>query len=150
MYDIKKILVPVDGSPASKKAAEKAIEISKKYGSDITFVSVATTPDMFKYGDYRYKEDYNFEAVMGNLKTQQVEMLDNVIGGLDTEGINFEKEIVVGEPSEEILKMANDCEYDYIVMGRRGYSKVTRFFVGSVTQRVIAESPCAAVIVVKE
>ena len=150
MNDVKKILVPVDGSDASKKAAEKAIEIARKYGSDITFVSVATTPDMFRYGDYRYKIDYNFEGVMENNKRMQAEMLDNVISGLNIEGVNFEKKVVAGEPSDEILKIANSCEYDYIVMGRRGYSKITRFFVGSVTQRVIAESPCAAVIVVKE
>lgn len=150
MNDVKKVLVPIDGSDVSKKAAEKAVEIAKKYGSDITFVTVATTPDMFKYGDYRYKIDYNYDSIMENNKKMQAEMLDNVISGLNIEGVNFEKEIVAGEPSDEILRIANSCEYDYIVMGRRGYSKVTRFFVGSVTQRVIAESPCAAVIVVKE
>ncbi len=150
MNDVKKILVPVDGSEASKKAAEKAVEIAKKYGSEITFVTVAATHDMFKYGGYRYQEDFNYDNIVGNLKKTQAEMLDNVIDGLDMEGINYEKEVVAGEPSEEILKMAHNCAYDYIVMGRRGYSKITRFFVGSVTQRVIAETPCAAVIVVKE
>ena len=150
MYDVKKILVPVDGSPASKKAAERAVEIAKKYGSDITFVTVAKTPDMANVGDFTFRIHYNYDNVINNHKVVQAEMLDKFIDGLDIEGINIEKKVVSGEPSDEILKIANDCEYDYIIMGQRGFSKFTRFFVGSVTQRVIAESPCAAVIVVKE
>ena len=150
MNDIKKILVPVDGSPASKRASERAVEIARKYGSDITFVTVANTPDMFNVGDYRFKVHYNYDNVINNNKKIQAEMLDSVIGELDIEGINFDKKVVSGEPAEEIIRIAKDCEYDYIIMGRRGFSKFTRFFVGSVTQRVIAESPCAAVIVVKE
>jgi nucleotide-binding universal stress UspA family protein len=150
MYDIKKILVPVDGSPASIKASERAIEIAKKYGSEITFLSVANTPDMFNIGDYSFRVHYNYDNVVNNHKLAQAEILDKVIEGLDIEGVKFEKKVVSGEPAEEIIRMAHDCQYDYIVMGRRGFSKFTRFFVGSVTQRVIAESPCAAVIVVNE
>lgn len=44
-----KILVPIDGSQYSFKAAQYAIEISKKYGSELTFLSVV--PSRIRYGD---------------------------------------------------------------------------------------------------
>ena len=37
---MKNILVPIDGSPASKKAANQAVAIAHMFGSDITFLTV--------------------------------------------------------------------------------------------------------------
>ena len=37
---MKKILVPIDGSLSSKKAAEQAIDLARLFGSEITFLSV--------------------------------------------------------------------------------------------------------------
>jgi nucleotide-binding universal stress UspA family protein len=32
-------------------------------------------------------------------------------------------------------------------MGNRGFSKIKRFFVGSVAQRVISEAPCPVLVI---
>ena len=149
MSDIKKILVPIDGSAASRKAAERAVSIAKKNDSEITFVTVAAVPDLYRYGDMRFRVEKSYGDIVNNAKELETKMIDKFLDELNIEGINFEKIVVVGEPYEEILKIANESIYDYIVMGRRGYSKITRFFIGSVTQRVISEAPCP-VIVVKE
>lgn len=74
-------------------------------------------------------------------------MLDHVITELELDGINHEKRVFVVEPYEEILKEANKTKYDYIIMGRRGFSKIAWFFIGSVTKRGISESPCLAIVV---
>jgi nucleotide-binding universal stress UspA family protein len=44
-----KILVPIDGSKYSFKATEYAIDISTKYGSELTLLSVV--PSRIRYGD---------------------------------------------------------------------------------------------------
>lgn len=149
MFNVMKILVPIDGSEASKKAAQKAIGIAKHYGSEITFVTVASMPHMYRYGDFKPNVEVNYDEMLKNTIAIETKVLDDVLDEFDLEGIIYEKRIVVGEPYEEILKIANESEYDYIIMGRRGFSKIMRFFVGSVTQRVISDSPCP-VIVVKE
>ena len=48
---------------------------------------------------------------------------------------------------EVILDEARKESYDLIVMGKRGLSKITRFFIGSVTQRVLADAPCPVLVV---
>ncbi|HBC32472.1 MAG TPA: universal stress protein, partial [Clostridiales bacterium] len=52
-----------------------------------------------------------------------------------------------GEPYSKIIEAARNDNIDIIVMSNRGFSKVKRFFVGSVTQKVIAEAPCPVLVV---
>lgn len=48
---MKKILVPIDGSSASKTAAEKAVDIAKKYGSEVTFLKMVDIPVFANYSE---------------------------------------------------------------------------------------------------
>jgi nucleotide-binding universal stress UspA family protein len=58
--------------------------------------------------------------------------------------------VVVGVPHKQIVKIAEDGNYELIVMGKRGFSEVERFFVGSVTQKVLSEAHCPVLVVNKE
>jgi len=146
---MKKFLVPIDGSAASIKAAEKAVELSKKFGSTITFISVALKPEVDVYHLHGIQLSNDYVEYRDGFVKYEAQMLDNVLKKINLEGITFDKKVVQGEPYEEIIKAATDLECDLIVMGRRGFSKIKRFFVGSVTQRVISDAPCP-VLVVKE
>jgi nucleotide-binding universal stress UspA family protein len=77
-------------------------------------------------------------------------MLDDFLAKMDTTGVPFTKVVLEGEPSVEILKFAEKEKFDLILMGRRGFSKLRRFFIGSVTQRVIADAPCPVYIMHEE
>lgn len=153
-----KILVPVDGSNASISAVKKSIEIGKKYNSSIKLISVV------KSIDHRRKErnENLWSAVDGSIITNSIELekklegkyvenaqmlLDQIVTKLDFSGTRVEKEVLVGEPFDKIVDTAKSGNYDLIVMGNRGFSKVKRFFIGSVTQKVIAESPCPVLVV---
>lgn len=153
-----KILVPVDGSNASISAVKKSIEIGKKYNSSIKLISVV------KSIDHRRKErnENLWSAVDGSIITNSIELekklegkyvenaqmlLDQIVTKLDFSGTRVEKEVLVGEPFDKIVDTAKSGNYDLIVMGNRGFSRVKRFFIGSVTQKVIAESPCPVLVV---
>lgn len=145
--NMKKILVPIDGSSASVKAAEKAVEIAKELNSSITFMTVLYELDTTRYFRYGIAIDLDLDKTKENLKEKENKMLNAVIAKLDLADLNYDKIICSGEAYEEILIEANKGSYDLIVMGRRGFSKIQRFFVGSVTQRVISESPCPVLVV---
>ncbi|MGB4439206.1 MAG: universal stress protein [Sedimentibacter sp.] len=145
---MKKIIVPVDGSPASEKAAEKAIEIAKIYGSEITFITIVDARYIYTYdvgGIVSLPFDY--PQITTGLIELQTKILDAFTDKLNLNGINIEKLVLHGVAYEEILKYAKKINCDLIVMGRRGFSKVKRFFVGSVTQRVISDAPCPVLII---
>lgn len=155
---MKKILVPVDGSNASISAVKKSIEIGKKYNSVIKLISVVKSTENRK----KDRNENLWSAVDGSIITNSAELekklesayvensqtlLNQIVTKLDFSGTKVEKEVLIGEPFEKIVETAKNGNYDLIVMGNRGFSKIKRFFVGSVTQRVISEAPCPVLVI---
>jgi len=146
---MKKILVPVDGSVASQKAAEKAIELAEIYNSEITFVHVIHVPDATMHSRYGFHLEAEIILMNQQLMENGNKFLDDFVEKIQREGIGIQKLVLSGQPYEEILSTANEGKFDLIVMGRRGFSKIKRFFLGSVTQRVISDSPCPILVVLE-
>ncbi len=145
---MKKVLVPVDGSPVSQKAAEKAIELSKRYDSKLVFIYVVDTRGIYTYDvGGIISVPFNYPKITEELIQVKTEFLNAFISAIGIDSEHVEKVVLHGEPSDKIIDFANREKIDLIVMGRRGFSKIKRFFVGSVTQRVISDAPCPVLIV---
>lgn len=148
---MKKILVPIDGSKASQKAAEKAISLAKQFGSEVKFITAVNLPSEDKYAIFGVNVQTAFnsnrKAMLKELISQETKMLSTIINNLDSSDIKIDKIVVVGIPYEEIIKVSKEENFDLIVMGRRGFSNIERFFIGSVTQRVISGSSCPVLVV---
>lgn len=143
---MKKIIVPVDGSLASVKAAEQAVIIARKFDSEITFLNIEDIPS-YVYDNSAINIKIEYAKMKEVVIKHHEDFLDSFVANLDTSGISVKKIILHGEPYEEILQYAKDENCDLIVMGRRGYSKIKRFFLGSVTQRVLSDAHCSVLVV---
>lgn len=147
---MKKILIPVDGSDASVKAAEAAVAFARQYGSGLTLLTVV---DEIGYGtaigDMPVTKDYSVHEVE-RLRAEKLqngrEILDMVLEKAVPSDLSAEQKVITGMAAAAIVQEARAGNYDLIVMGRRGLSKMERLFVGSVTQRVLSETPCAVYI----
>ncbi len=145
---MKKILVPIDGSDTSIKAAQTAVDIAEKFGSEVTLLTVSYIPDEV----YNFYVKTNYEQLSGLAKAyadNNRKTLATVEDKIDTKGVKISKKVVPGIDHEAIVDEAEKGNFDLIVIGRRGYSKIKRLFVGSVTERVLNQAPCS-VYVVKE
>lgn len=58
-----------------------------------------------------------------------------------------EIEIVTGNPSEEIVRLAHIYQADLILIGTRGLKGVKRIIEGSVSSDVVADAPCSVWVV---
>lgn len=148
---MKKILVPVDGSKASQKAAEKAVEIGKLINANLTFITVVNLPSEDKYSYFGMNIENAFAAnrkeMLEKLVHEEKRMLDIIVRNLNLGDLSITKKVIVGKPAEEILKLASEDNYDLIVMGRRGFSNVERLFIGSITQKVLSSAPCPVMVI---
>jgi nucleotide-binding universal stress UspA family protein len=58
-----------------------------------------------------------------------------------------ELEIVTGDPTEEIIRLANIHHANLIVLGSRGLTGVNRILKGSVSSQVVSEASCPVLVV---
>lgn len=148
---MRKLLIPIDGSSVSIKAAEKAIALGKLIDSELIFVTVVNIPTEEKYARFGMNVEQQFisnrKEMLAKLVQEETKMLKIVIRNLDTNGLKVTQKILVGKAATEILKTAEEEKVDYIFMGKRGFSPVERFFIGSVTQKVLASATCPVIVV---
>jgi len=132
-----KLLIPIDGSKASLNAFEKAVEIAKNYHFDMKVISVVSI---------RAISDDRAELVDLMINDMNAKM-EELIKNTDLTGINVKTEVIYGEAYTAILEVAEKDNVDLIVIGNRGQSRIERFFLGSVANRVIAEAKCPVLVI---
>ena len=155
-----KLLVAVDGSQASYNAAKKSAEIAKKYGFEVGLLTVVDDDAVSRHSRseklWRQVDGSSIsgrtrtvdgEEVAGGLRENALQHLDTLTEKLDFKDVKTGKAVLFGEPYRMILDVAEKEKVDLIVMGNRGYSKAKRFFVGSVTERVISEAICPVLVI---
>ena len=148
---MRKILIPVDGSPTSIKAAEKAVALGKLINGELIFITVVNIPSEEKYAYFGMNVEQQFIAnrkeMLSKLIQEETKMLKIVVRNLDTGDLKVTQKVLSGKTAEEIIKIAEEEKVDYIFMGRRGFSPVERFFVGSITQKVLSAASCPVIVV---
>lgn len=149
---VKKILVPVDGSPVSKKAAQYAIHIAKMENAKLVVMHVIE--DVKQGGAIGLQARYgNMKIVQGfqNARRQSAEKwMSEITDAADRQGVSAKGEIVPDDGTHEVGVITDYAEkngMDLIIMGSRGQSKFRKLLVGSVTNAVINHSPCPVLVV---
>ena len=150
--NVKKILVPVDGSETSKNAAAQAVQLARKCGSEITFLIVVELKSDIAFthtsGTIIKDEYYSVVSTMIDLKTKRdTNTLDEVVESLDCSDLKTEKTLLVGDASHQIVETAEQGKFDMIIMGHRGMNPIKRFFLGSAAKKVIEDAPCSVLVI---
>jgi nucleotide-binding universal stress UspA family protein len=139
--EFNKIVLAVDGSDISKKAAKKAFSLAKVTGIDVTAIHVVHVP---AYAVPTPQTAY-MSDIANTMKENGKKILDETAKiGTDI-GVKVEKELVEGIPDDEIIKMAK--KDDLIIMGCKGHSVFGRILIGSVSEKVLHHSDATVMIV---
>jgi nucleotide-binding universal stress UspA family protein len=141
MVPIRKILTPIDFSPASADAARYAAEIAQEFQAELTLLHVAP-PLAFDFA--MAKPDAQRYA---ELATHRHETLRHAFESFPPQtnglGTNIQREIAEGDPAEGIISRAHDDDFGLIVMPTRGSSPLRRWLmIGSVTSKVLHGAEC--------
>ena len=125
-----KAIVAVDPSEHSKRAVILSGRFGKATGVKLTLLHVIEDPKSYRElpDTWSYKQ---------KIKEAQ-ELLDRFKKIAEESGaIDVHTMIAVGPVSEEIVRIAEEGEFDYLVLGTRGMGAVKRFLLGSVADKVV-------------
>ncbi|WP_042684487.1 universal stress protein [Candidatus Nitrosotenuis chungbukensis] len=145
------ILVPYDGSKYYKKSLEEAIEIAKKFGSNIHLLHVidalTAVPPVYDSPD-TVIDMKKLERVLKNAVSKSDLILRNEILLCKENGVDADYKIITGSAADVILRFAKKMEIDLIVMGSQGLSGIRKILtLGSVSRKVSELAQCPVLLV---
>jgi nucleotide-binding universal stress UspA family protein len=137
-----KILVAHDGSAQADKALEEASRMALLMAAEITIITVA--PDLCLSDEV---SDSDCKLITDSLFSEAESSMKKVTDELATKGVKAEVVIKDGHPAEMIIDTANEIEADLIVVGSHGRHGAKRFFLGSVSAKVVEHAPCHVLVI---
>ncbi len=142
MYkDFKRIIAPVEGSKASDRAIDKAINLGKELGLPVVAIYVI---DMNAFSGVLTPDQVS--TMWKNiLRDEGAKILEQVKKRGLKKQVNIQPVILEGTPDDEIIKEAN--KDDLVVMGSKGKTAIDQIFIGSVSEQVLHHSDATVMIV---
>ena len=137
----RKILLAVDGSDHSERAAIEAVKIAK-HSPEV----VLTLLYVIDYSKSR--TDVMHIQSNEEMHLERRKLLVDVEKLLIEEGIQYEVKFLHGEPGPTIVDHANREKYELVVIGSRGLNTLQEMVLGSVSHKV-AKRVAAPVLIVK-
>ena len=147
---ITKILVPIDGSKMSHKAAEYAVGLAKQTGALLTLLSVIDKRFVIEQSvSASASPTHVKESIEDYLKQSAQASTDEIEKVCKRNRIQSKTVIRTGHPVEEIVNEARRSKADLIVMGSHGKSALRAAVLGSVTYGVIHKDTKIPVLIVR-
>lgn len=127
MYE--KILLPVDEGTEATRVFHHASEIAHRCDAHVEIVHVAdTNRDSVTVVDNQVVDALEAEG------EQLVESASEILSDL---GVDYDTDVVQGDPAETIVDYAERYDFDLIVMSTHGRAGLSRYLLGSVTEKVV-------------
>jgi nucleotide-binding universal stress UspA family protein len=130
---MKRILVAVDGSETSHRAAQMAGELAEKFAAQVELVHVMPPPPVFSEPavilNVAELERAQYEAAQKAL--ERASQLSK------RPGVEVETRILAGPAAEVIAEEADKGSFDLVVVGSRGRAMLTSALLGGVSHRLI-------------
>src|SRR5215208_6119485 len=142
----KRIIVPLDGSDFSFRAARYAINLAKLTGGEIICIhAVVDLP----YIEYMGAGIVTVTRYIDEAKKHTEEWFSQVRAMAAKESIKVTSDTIFNLPSvaESIIGYAAEQKADLIVIGTRGRSGLKRLVLGSTASGVVAHATCPVLVV---
>ena len=139
MAKFNKILVPLDGSSNSTRGLDRAIEIAKGSGAEITGFYVFHLPIA---AGIKYTQKMKDEA-----QRKAVKAIGPAMRRAKSAGSTFKYKTGAGSTGSEIVKFAQKGKYDMVVIGARGVGGAKEAFLGSTSNYVMHKTKVPVLVV---
>ena len=147
MAMFRKILVAVDGSPASEQALDEAVRLAAMVTARLRLVHVMDRMDWangFETAPAYYNE------VLHRMRAAGEALLANGLRKALAAGVKADSELLVdgtGRICEQIAQEASDWQADLVVAGTHGRRGADRMLLGSDAEQIVRHAPVPVLLV---
>ncbi|WP_010099187.1 universal stress protein [Ornithinibacillus scapharcae] len=141
-FEYRNIVVAIDGSEASKKAFQKAIDIVKRNYAHLIIAHVVN------FRAFAFAE--SFDSTISEQTEEYAEyLLDTYVAEAQEAGIqNISRCLEYGSPKVKIARdIAMEFQADLIICGATGMNTIERFLIGSVSESITRYATCDVLVV---
>jgi len=133
----RRIVVGIDGSPASLSALEWAVRQAEFTGASVEVVAAWEWPTSFGWS--LIPEGYDPATDLQN-------MIDPLLSALRTNHpqVSMEAKVVEGHPAPVLIKESKGAEL--LVVGSRGHGEFFGMLIGSTSEHCVANAACPVVV----
>jgi nucleotide-binding universal stress UspA family protein len=147
---ISNILVAIDGSEHSFRAAEYAIDLAKSFGAQLYAVTVTYIPasDSLSQKDVINKSLIE-DNIDNNDRKDAGEWFENFTQNAKEHNIQLKSELINSARPVDytILEYAENHEMDLIIVGTKGRTGFKKLLLGSVASSIVTYAHCPVLVV---
>jgi nucleotide-binding universal stress UspA family protein len=149
MFQNRKILVPLDGSPLAERALEPALSLAKAVDSDVILLRVVTGRDVVPEALTPTGDNLDPEAneLTASERDEAEAYLQSIFRDRPNQHLFFDVQTTTGDIAEAIVAYVEKHHVDLIVMSSHGRSGLGRWLHGSVAEKVLRGADCATMII---
>ena len=139
--DYEEVLIPTDGSEPATAAVEPGLAVAERVGARVHAVTVLDTSDATSPGKGIPEE------VAAHLESEGEAATDRIAARARERGLEATTAVRTGVAARDLLAYADEHDIDLVAMGTTGRTGLSRYLLGSTTERVVrhAEMPVLAV-----
>ena len=145
-----KIVVGVDGSEESMKAAEYAISIAKLYNAELNAITVLTSDIGYIYSSPGVESPpLTVKEIILLAGDEAKKWFDEIKEKANKKGIQLKTESIVAKKSllNTILEYVEEHNINLVVVGTRGRSGIKKMLLGSIASGLVTYSPCPVLVI---
>ena len=139
-----KILVCVENSPCANKALVRACDLAKKSNSKLFLIYVVDNPTSGLRSGIKLIDRGEFVKMFRDHGKEVLKKANKIAAENKVHAVSIMKE---GNVATEIIKFAKKERIDLIAIGSRGLSRLPRYVLGSISNKIANYAPCQVLIV---
>jgi nucleotide-binding universal stress UspA family protein len=145
-----KIVVGIDGSEESMKAAEYAISVAKLYNAELNAITVLTSDIGYIYSSPGVESPpLTVKEIVLLAEDEAKNWFDEIKEKANKKGIQLKTEPIVAKKSllNTILEYVKEHNINLVVVGTRGRSGIKKMLLGSIASGLVTYSPCPVLVI---
>lgn len=140
---VRRVLVPVDLSNVSGEILDVGAGLARLFDAKLDVQHVVETIPVLD----SFSGAVTLRDMVPDLKQHSTRALEKVLEAADLGLESYGVFVDDGHAANTIVERARHEHADLVVIGKRGRSAIERFFIGSVTERVVRHAPCPVLVV---